>query len=199
MPFKNQHPLYYVWRSMRDRCMNPNNRQWNDYGGRGISICERWNSFQAFVDDMGPRPDGYSLDRIENDQGYSAGNCRWASRKEQQRNQRRAVYVMVEGQRYRAIELAEIAGVKTDTVIERAKRGLPYLAVISRDPLWNTEPLRLGGPANGRRQRAKTHCPHGHEYSAENCHVSAQGYRTCRTCHRERERAKRAKASGVSF
>jgi hypothetical protein len=124
MPFKVVPPLYTVWRSMRDRCRNPRFKQFADYGGRGIEICERWSSYANFAADMGERPLGTTLDRIDNAKGYSPDNCRWATRKEQQRNQRRTIFVEVEGVRYRAIELAERAGLKTDTIIERAKRGL---------------------------------------------------------------------------
>jgi len=195
MPFKNPHPLYQVWQSMRQRCRNPNYRQWNDYGGRGIKVCSRWDDFRAFVEDMGPRPDGYSLDRIDNDGDYTPANCRWASRKEQQRNQRRAVYVTIEGKQYRAIELAEQAGVKTDTIVDRAARGLSYSDVISPDKLHNLSGLALGGKANGRRQKAKTHCPNGHPYTPDNLRASKHGYRQCKICHRERERARqRAKS-----
>lgn len=198
MPFKEQHPLYHVWRSMRNRCHNPNTRQWNDYGGRGITICSRWDDFHAFVEDMGPRPKGYSLDRIDNDGPYEPGNCRWADRKTQQRNQRRAVYVDIEGKSYRAIELAELAGVKTDTIIDRAARGLPYDKVISSKPMRDLSGLALGGKANGKRQKKKTHCPKGHEYTPENTIVTKQGWRRCRACFYAKEKARLAKKRGKS-
>ena len=73
---------------MRQRCTNINATSYPDYGGRGITICDRWSDFPTFVEDMGPRPDGYTLDRINNDEGYSPDNCRWSSRVEQQGNRR---------------------------------------------------------------------------------------------------------------
>jgi hypothetical protein len=192
MPFKEIPPNYSIWQGMLGRCRNPNYRQWNDYGGRGITVCERWrNSYHAFAADMGERPAGYSLDRIDNDAGYSPENCRWASRGTQQRNRRRAVYVTVDGQQYRAVELAERAGVKTDTIIERANRGLPLAQVMAAEKLQNLSGLSLGGAANGARQRSKTHCPNGHEYTSDNLRASSQGYRGCKACHREREKARR--------
>ncbi|MBP8241326.1 MAG: hypothetical protein KAX36_03040 [Thermoflexales bacterium] len=190
MPFKNPHPLYQTWQGMRSRCRNPKYRQWNDYGGRGIDVCKRWDDFQTFAADMGERPPGHSIDRIDNDKDYSPENCRWATRKEQQRNQRRAVFVEVDGVRYRAIELADKAGVKVDTVISRSQRGLPYDEVVSRERSRGVTGLALGGLANGARQKSKTHCPHGHSY--EDAMVSARGARKCRTCHRDRARAARA-------
>ena len=191
MPFKKTPPLYNVWASMRDRCRNPKSRCWNDYGGRGVKICSRWDDFHAFAEDMGPRPKGYTLDRIDNNGGYEPENCRWATRKQQQLNRRVAVYVTVEGKKYRAIELAEKAGVKTDTIIARAAKSLPMEDILSSQPLRNDSGLSLGGPANGERQKAKTHCPNGHEYTADNLVKSKSGYRKCKTCHREKERARR--------
>ena len=86
-------PEYNIWLAMRDRCKNINNKQYKDYGGRGISYIESWNDFQNFINDMGFRPTRFhTLDRINNDRGYYKENCRWATRQEQNRNRRNNVY-----------------------------------------------------------------------------------------------------------
>ncbi len=89
-----QSPTYQSWMAMHLRCTNPNSNNWENYGGRGIKICERWqgeHGFENFLADMGERPDGLTIDRIEVNGNYEPGNCKWATRAEQRKNQRRTV------------------------------------------------------------------------------------------------------------
>ncbi len=88
---------YRTWYSMIQRCNNPNNTRYKDYGGRGIKVCEAWLTFKGFLQDMGERPEGLTLDRIDNSKGYYKENCKWSTQKEQQRNRRNNKLITING------------------------------------------------------------------------------------------------------
>jgi len=94
---KRRSPTYNVWAAMVQRCTNPLDRNYSYYGGRGITVCERWREFQNFYEDMGEKPDGLTLDRIDNDKNYASDNCRWVPMRTQSRNKRSNVLVNVAG------------------------------------------------------------------------------------------------------
>jgi hypothetical protein len=89
---------YGIWQAMKDRCNNPNRRDFHRYGGRGIYVCKEWNaSFEAFVNDMGNAPKAMTIDRIDVNKGYEKSNCRWATLAEQAENQRKCIKYTVNG------------------------------------------------------------------------------------------------------
>ncbi|MFF4900539.1 hypothetical protein [Streptomyces sp. NPDC001068] len=80
--------IYWTWADIVGRCTRPSHKRWADYGGRGITVCESWLTFANFLADVGERPPGLELDRIDNDRGYEPGNCRWTDRSTNQKNRR---------------------------------------------------------------------------------------------------------------
>ncbi len=120
-------PEYDAWTSMRKRCLNPERSEYRNYGERGIKICEEWlNSFEAFLDDMGPRPTKtHTLERIDNEKGYEPDNCCWETRKQQCRNKRTNVIVRYRGKDWVLCELAEHLGIGRSTLSYRIRQGWP--------------------------------------------------------------------------
>lgn len=117
-------PIYHVWNAMITRCSCPKIRGYQNYGGRGISVCERWKTFANFFADMGPLPGtGWSIDRIDNNGNYEPGNCRWATRKEQSRNKRTTVNVTIAGRTLCLADWADETGLKVWVVNSRYQAG----------------------------------------------------------------------------
>lgn len=111
------------WIRMKNRCNNSNTAGHENYGGRGIGICQRWMKFENFLIDMGERPEGTTLDRIDNNLGYSPENCKWADSKTQVRNRRCTVMLEYMGELKPASEWAEILGITYSSIMSRRRRG----------------------------------------------------------------------------
>lgn len=111
------------WSAMIQRCTNKKLPCFSNYGGRGITICPRWRTFRNFLDDMGPRPEGTTLERKNNDGNYEPENCIWATKKKQQNNLRSNNIVAIHGQRMTMAQAAEKFGVSYDRLRKRIKRG----------------------------------------------------------------------------
>lgn len=117
-------PMYNRWRAMHDRCKNPKNKNYQNYGGRGISVCERWASFACFLEDMGECPDGCSLERIDNNGNYESSNCRWATVTEQTRNTRQNRMLCIGGREQVIADWVKESGTPFTTIHNRLKRGV---------------------------------------------------------------------------
>lgn len=111
--------IYRLWGDMINRCYNPTNQAYHNYGGRGIKVCERWHNAANFAQDMGNAPIGKWLERRDNNKGYSPENCYWATVKQQQINRRSTRWIEFDGQRHNLREWSEITGIKERTIAAR--------------------------------------------------------------------------------
>lgn len=129
---------YSTWQAMLDRCNNVNASSYYLYGGAGVTVCQDWIDFHKFLCDMGEKPPGKSLDRIDGSEGYSKENCRWATAKEQQRNLRTNVWVTYKGEQFLCGEVAEKLGVSRSMIAYRVKNWPEkdwFLPPSSRQPV----------------------------------------------------------------
>lgn len=129
-------PTYITWQAMRNRCYNPNADQWNRYGGRGVAVCDRWRkSFDNFLADMGERPEGKTLDRIDSDGNYEPDNCRWATPTEQSRNRASSKLTLEKAE---AIRRDRKRGVTRATLVARYKVSHATIAEVETGEIWRS-------------------------------------------------------------
>jgi len=119
----NRSPEYRTWQSMVQRCRNPNGPDYHRYGGRGINMCGRWASFENFLLDMGHRPDGTTLNRVDNDIGYNKENCRWSTHREQYNNKCSNRIIEYRSRRATMAQWARIRKIKYSVLFQRIHRG----------------------------------------------------------------------------
>ena len=132
---------YAIWAAMKSRCMNPKTEAYKKYGARGISVCDRWLTFENFLADMGEPPAGASIDRKNGSGNYEPGNCRWASAKEQARNISTNRIGYVSGRAMCVAEASERFGVKYRTIMSRMNRGLTMEQAV----FYGTDLAKAGG------------------------------------------------------
>ena len=125
-------PTYYVWSAMKSRCDNQKNKSYPDYGGRGIKYCPQWQRFEQFLADMGMKPDGLSLERINNNLGYEPSNCKWATPKEQRRNTRANKYYEFRGVVKTLTAWAEEFPITVETLRSRVNLGWSMEDVLTK-------------------------------------------------------------------
>ena len=115
--------IYRIWSNMKSRCNSKTNKKYSIYGARGIKVCERWEKFENFYEDMGDAPDNMTLDRIDVNGNYEISNCRWATQKEQQNNRRNNLILEYDSKKYTLQQLCDYLGKNSDKVQQRLKRG----------------------------------------------------------------------------
>ena len=147
-----------TWQSMCRRCESSYMARFENYGGRGIRVCDRWvNSFEAFLEDMGERPLRMSLDRIDVNGNYEPGNCRWATPSQQCRNKRNNVYLTANGITKTLVEWSESSGLKPCTISGRKKLGWSDQDAVTKPLVPNCESGVRAGKASGVSKRANGH------------------------------------------
>lgn len=113
---------YKTWQSMKQRCHNPKDASFADYGGRGITVCKRWHRFENFFADMGRKPPGHSLERVDNSKGYSRENCRWATWLDQQNNRRSSRFLTFRGETKTVSQWSRVVGINYVSLLSRLMR-----------------------------------------------------------------------------
>lgn len=158
-----KHPLRKIWKSMLMRCNNPHVKNYNNYGGRGIKVCDRWNGnlgFENFVNDMGERPDGTTLDRIDVNGNYEPSNCRWATTEQQMNNRTDNSRIILNGESITCSQLCKRYGFYYTYVAHQLRQEIDVNAIITRQ-------LRDKSIRRGKRGELQKHINHNRIVSNE--------------------------------
>lgn len=184
-----QHPEYWLYHSMKKRCFCETSTAYPSYGGRGITICERWlgkHGFQNFTADMGPRPQKHTIERLDVNGNYEPSNCVWATRKVQGNNRRNNIFLTLDGETKTATEWAHGLGLRGgDVVLKRIAKGIPLATALTERRIKpSPESMKPRVEAAAEKKRAMTHCKRGHPLSGENLHLYKGKIRVCKECRR---------------
>lgn len=154
---------------MTQRCTNPNSVGWKYYGGRGITVCDRWRTFDVFLSDMGERPRGMTLDRIDSNGNYEPSNCKWSTPKEQRYNARNLVLLEYKGVRYSMRSASETFGISMVTLFSRRKYGWSTERIL-------TEPVHRKKPALAQLCKQVCRLCNSHEPTKNRWFSATKGY-----------------------
>jgi len=207
---RKRHPLRQTLKGMVKRCHHTNGSGYENYGARGITVCDRWrfgedgkSGLELFAADMGPKPSPkHSIDRMDNDGNYEPGNCRWATAEEQANNTRANRRIEFRGETKTVTQWAQTLGVDMYLVSHRLAAGWSVERALTDPPTRHerrTAPpkvqkdvTKILGPsaANAR----KVACPRGHEFGTENTYYTPDGRRSCRPCEQMLQNIRRRRA-----
>ena len=123
---------WYAWSAMKQRCLNPNHKYYHRYGGRGITICDRWHDFVNFLDDMGEPEDDLTLERIDNDDGYHPGNCEWMPWEHQHNNKEKSIIISYDGRAQTISQWARETGLNKSMLARRYHAGLSAEEILTK-------------------------------------------------------------------
>jgi len=180
---------------MRMRCTRPKTTGYKNYGGRGITVCARWNVFENFLDDMGLPKSGESLDRVDPNGNYEPSNCRWATMEVQSNNRRNSLKVTFDGETMSLAQWSRKTGIPRTTLVRRYNDGCTPAEILQKEHRPND--LEIARKALVAKWRREKSCKKGHEYTPETLYITPQGRRGCKVCRLVNKRAFNAKARAV--
>lgn len=137
---RSRDPIYKIWTAMKQRCQNQKCESWGNYGGRGIRVCDRWMNFENFLDDMGPRPPGGTLERADNNGAYEPSNCFWADRLHQQNNRRVNRLLTADGETMTCRQWELRLGFRRGTIASRKRLGWSDVEAVKTPAMYGNRP-----------------------------------------------------------